>query len=225
MNRPTVVLAACLLLFAASEKAQAQILSYTLLADSAAPDVLFDPGLGTLTSISLEFRFQAGVVYENQLTEELGTMSPFDLTFFGEAPFYIDNAMTSRNSAYSWSLPGHGDGGSTSPYYWASSTGPLVQTYTDQNTLDFFTLQEGDQGLFYHPNPGEWILCSPEVIYDSRFSRYDAYYANVQLGDGIVITYNYEAMTPVPEPQSALLAGVAAALLLAFRLRTRRRAA
>jgi hypothetical protein len=223
MNKLTAVLGLCLLLVAASpQRAPAQTLTYALAADIATPDVLFNTSLGVLTSVSLEFRFQAGVVYDNLLGGDLGTMYPFDVTFFGDAPFYIENTTNSRLTAFSWTLPGHGDGGHTSSYYTASSSGPFIQTYTDQSTLEFFTLHAGDQELSYHPNWTENVLYSPEIIYDDNFNRYDGAASGVHLGDGIVITYGY-SVTPVPEPETAIFLGIGALMLLAvFRRRPRR---
>ena len=198
-------------------KSEATTITHVIPLDSAPTSVLFNPTWGFLSSVSLEFKFHSSVIYEN-LNGGGGTMQPFDIVFSGEAPFAVDNSTELRLRTFSWTQAGHCDGGSSpTAYYSGYSTGSFLQKYSTPDILGFFTSREDDLGLLYHPGWSEGIACSPEQVFDDQMNRYDAFYANAQLGDGIVITYDYE---PISEPNTLLLFGVAALSFAALLRRT-----
>lgn len=207
-------------LLAPPAPASAQILSYAITTLESTADVLFDPALGTLTSVDIEFKFDSFAYYEDLDVLLPGNMSPFDVTFSGEAQIAAYDDIDARMGLFSWTIPGHSDGGFPSGYHYAYSTGSFSQTYTSQSVLDLFTFREGDLGVSVYPSV-YGIDCSPQAVYDEFGNRYDLSLSDVGFGDGVVVTYNYEVPSPVPEPE--LLLGPGMALMLLWGLRSHRR--
>ncbi|MGA1842309.1 MAG: PEP-CTERM sorting domain-containing protein [bacterium] len=162
-------------------------------------DFLFDPLLGTLNSITLEYNpVSLYVDYDTQ-----DNNLPFGSgTFSGEFQYNLifpvtNNLLGDREFSVGGNFTGEGE--YAGPFGTMQASGSDTQTFTDPLILSFFTLHANDYkiGLFGDP---VYFVVTPEVFLASG-NRY--HLATYPYLDGyMTATYDYE---PIPEPSTIFL--------------------
>ncbi len=173
-------------------------------------DFLFDPALGTLTSVELFIEGDTDLEYESWDQEPWGEADEWVYT---EVDIYIDvDGSSPRNIYYSW-VDGDGfvESDSGDPYAYGYAFFSGEEYLTDPSVLSDFTLQPGDTEVYAGAELG---FVDPDVIVDDLGKIYE-FCCGESWGD-IEVTYTY---APVPIPGAVWLLGSGLIGLAAVRRR------
>ena len=177
-----------------------------------ADQFLFDPGLGTLTSVELSILCDVAVEYTNLDDPPYGGLSePLDT----EIGFDIRENSSGRDLYYSDSIFGFGTVESRAGEEWASGVtfNDAWDYFDDPDTLSAFTLQPGDSSV------ESWVdvySIMPDSVFDDPGKEY--YIEWVDSSGWVEVIYKY---TPIPIPSAVWLLGSGLVTLTGLRRKFR----